>query len=175
MRLSLHPHPDTPSAAVRAIAVEVTRPNAASLALRFMVAGAIGEVRWPAPTPAQRGDELWRHTCFEAFLGGAGENYLELNFSPSGRWAAYGFDGYRRGARNAEIDAPRIVAAARGDTFELNATIEALGDWARLGLSAVIEDLNGDKSYWALAHPAGKPDFHHALGFAAEPPGVEQA
>ena len=38
----------------------------------------------------------------------------------------------------------------------------------RLGLSAVIEDANGDISYWALAHPPGKPDFHHADGFACE-------
>ncbi len=29
-------------------------------------------------------------------------------------------------------------------------------------LSAVIETKNGTKSYWALAHPPGKPDFHHA-------------
>jgi hypothetical protein len=38
----------------------------------------------------------------------------------------------------------------------------------RIGLSAVIEDTNGEISYWALAHPPGKPDFHHANGFAYE-------
>jgi hypothetical protein len=36
----------------------------------------------------------------------------------------------------------------------------------RLGLSAVIESCNGSLSYWALRHPAGKPDFHHADAFA---------
>jgi hypothetical protein len=31
-----------------------------------------------------------------------------------------------------------------------------------LGLSAVLEEQDGTKSYWALAHPpGGKPDFHH--------------
>jgi hypothetical protein len=35
-------------------------------------------------------------------------------------------------------------------------------------LSALIEDQNGGKSYWALAHPPGKPDFHHADSFALE-------
>jgi hypothetical protein len=40
----------------------------------------------------------------------------------------------------------------------------------RLGLSAVIEDTRGSLSYWALAHPPGKPDFHHADGFALELP-----
>jgi hypothetical protein len=27
-------------------------------------------------------------------------------------------------------------------------------------LAAVIEERDGAKSYWALAHPLGKPDFH---------------
>ena len=31
----------------------------------------------------------------------------------------------------------------------------------RIGLSAVIETTDGALSYWALAHPAEKPDFHH--------------
>jgi hypothetical protein len=30
----------------------------------------------------------------------------------------------------------------------------------------VIEETNGRKSYWALAHPPGKPDFHHSDCFA---------
>ena len=30
----------------------------------------------------------------------------------------------------------------------------------------VIEELDGTKSYWALAHPPGKPDFHHPDCFA---------
>jgi hypothetical protein len=39
---------------------------------------------------------------------------------------------------------------------------------ACLGLSAVIEDLDGVLSYWALRHPPGKPDFHHPDTFALE-------
>ena len=38
----------------------------------------------------------------------------------------------------------------------------------RLGLSAVIEALNGEKSYWALAHPPEKPDFHHPDSFTLD-------
>jgi hypothetical protein len=37
-----------------------------------------------------------------------------------------------------------------------------------LGLSAVIEEHNGRKSYWALAHRPGKPDFHHSDCFSHE-------
>jgi len=38
----------------------------------------------------------------------------------------------------------------------------------RLGLSAVVEDVDGILSYWALRHPLGKPDFHHADAFALQ-------
>ncbi len=46
-------------------------------------------------------------------------------------------------------------------------------DW-KLALSAVIEETDGTKSYWALRHPPGAPDFHHpdcfALTLEAPPP-----
>jgi hypothetical protein len=38
----------------------------------------------------------------------------------------------------------------------------------RLGLSALIDDTGGARSYWALAHAPGKPDFHHAASFALD-------
>jgi hypothetical protein len=34
------------------------------------------------------------------------------------------------------------------------------GDW-QLNISTIIEEANGRKSYWALAHPPGKADFHN--------------
>ncbi len=40
-------------------------------------------------------------------------------------------------------------------------------DW-QLGLSAVLEEKDGTKSYWALAHPDGKPDFHEPGCFTAK-------
>ncbi len=43
-----------------------------------------------------------------------------------------------------------------------------------IALSAVIEETDGTKSYWALRHPPGPPDFHHpdcfALTLEAPPP-----
>jgi len=38
-------------------------------------------------------------------------------------------------------------------------------DALRLALSAVVEVDDGSLSYWALRHPPGGPDFHHAEGF----------
>jgi hypothetical protein len=54
--------------------------------------------------------------------------------------------------------------------WTLGATVAVPADktW-QLGLSAVLEEADGTKSYWALAHPPGdKPDFHHADCFAAQ-------
>jgi len=45
----------------------------------------------------------------------------------------------------------------------------------QVGLSAVIEEKNGRISYWALAHPPGKPDFHHPDCFRLELPAARPA
>jgi hypothetical protein len=169
MRQTLIQHPDSRCSAVASLAVEIAHPRGGgSLALSYVVAGKIGDLRLPAPVGAKRADELWRHTCFEAFVRNfPGEAYYEFNFSPSTQWAGYRFDGYRSGMRVAtEIRTPRIEIRAAPERYVLRAELGLPGlprdgEW-RLGLSAVIEEKNGNKSYWALAHPPGKPDFHHA-------------
>lgn len=56
--------------------------------------------------------------------------------------------------------------------FILSAILDApslnVGCQWRMGLSAIIETNDGTKSYWALRHPPGKPDFHHRDCFALE-------
>jgi hypothetical protein len=179
MRQALRLHPDSHCAAATRIDVDVTRQRAGSLVLSYVVTGKIGDLRLPPVTASARADELWRHTCFEAFVRASpGEAYYEFNFAPSTQWAAYRFDGYRSGMRvAAEIAAPQIEVQSAAGRYTLQAALEldALPSlprnvgW-RLGLAAVIEETNGNKSYWALAHPPGKPDFHHADGFAYDLP-----
>lgn len=169
MRSQLKIHPDLPAPPVRALTCIATRTGGA-LHLSYELTGDLDAIAWPAPTASQRIDELWRHTCFEAFVRpGEGEGYAEFNVSPSTQWAAYRFDAYRAGMRPLEVAAPLVVVERNSDLFSLTATFD-LQDTARdwtVGLSAVIEDIDGVKSYWALRHPPGKPDFHHADGFAA--------
>lgn len=172
MRLALKLHPDSHCDAVTAIAVEVVRPRAGALQLSYEATGAIDELRLPGITAPARADGLWRHTCFEAFVRPAmGDAYFEFNFAPSTQWAAYRFEGYRGGMQNAEIGGPRIEARPVPGRFTLQAALglDALppGPWA-LGISAVIEETSGRLSYWALAHPPGKADFHHADCFVRE-------
>jgi hypothetical protein len=73
-----------------------------------------------------------------------------------------------------EISAPQTEIRSGSEHCTLRASlkldrIDLPGDspW-RLGLSAIIEETSGRKSYWALAHPPGKPDFHHPDCFACE-------
>ena len=172
MRRLLRLHPDSRGFAPARIEVGIARPLANSLILSYIVIGKISEVCMPPVIRSARSDELWRHTCFEAFVRASSEaGYYEFNFAPSTQWAVYRFDGYRSGMRlAAEIGAPRIEVQSDSERYTLRATVEP-GDapW-RLGLAAVIEERSGDKSYWALAHPPGKPDFHHSDGFALEIP-----
>ena len=179
MRHALTLHPDSSCEAVTLIEVDVVRPRPRALLLRYCVTGKPSELRLPPLTSSFRADELWRRTCFEAFVRGPGDDaYYEFNFAPSTQWAAYRFTGYRSGmSAPGEMAAPVIEVRSTERRFELQASLDLEpltglpgdGPW-RLGLSTVIQEASGRISYWALAHPPGKPDFHHADGFAYEVP-----
>ena len=177
MRRNLALHPDSRCVAATRIDVEVARPRANKLVLSYVVTGGIGDLQLPPRSAPARADELWRHTCFEAFLRPSrGAAYYEFNFAPSTQWAAYGFSGYRSGMRIAnEVGAPHIEVQSTNERYSLQASLDldrlpglAGDDPWRLGLSAVIEETDGTMSYWALAHPAGRADFHHSDCFALE-------
>jgi hypothetical protein len=173
---SLVPHPDFPAPAIR-LSVEVTRYGA-GLGLTYYVSGAIEDVAFPPAKAAARADNLWHHTCFEAFLRPLdGPAYLEFNFAPSTAWAIYAFDRYRENMRvPPAIMPPRIDVRAIGSTFEIGAVASTeMTGAAALGLSAVIEAKDGSKSYWALAHGLGAPDFHNPDCFTARLPAPEGA
>jgi hypothetical protein len=175
MRVTLEPHPDSFAHGLR-IEVEAHRAGPGGVVLRYVVTGEIGTLLLPPPAAPGRADRLWRHTCFEAFVRAPAEaGYVELNFAPSGQWAAFSFS-----AGMAPLDAlppPEIEAQQDGGRYILTASLDlapVLGRLAeapwQLGLSAVIETRDGDMSYWAAAHPPGEPDFHHRDCFALELP-----
>ena len=145
--------------------------------VRYIIAGRLEHVRVPEPRPPRPADQLWEHTCCEMFVRSSGAvAYHELNFAPSGEWAAYAFERYRHGAQAAIAAlAPEVSVRRVPGALELSARMR-LGQLspaytsARLAiaLAAVIEDEDGTLSYWALVHPPGKPDFHHSDSFALE-------
>ncbi|MFN7129759.1 MAG: DOMON-like domain-containing protein [Brevundimonas sp.] len=168
MRLPLIPHPISPPAGLT-LEVEARRKGR-GLSLEYLLAGPVETVRWPQAAARARTDGLWRTTCFEAFVRTA-DGYVEYNLSPSGAWAAYRFDGYREGMRTLEIAPPFIVTRMAPGRFVLTVDVELPKDATdAVGLTAVVERLDGAIAYWALAHPSDKPDFHHSDSFALELP-----
>lgn len=167
--LDLLCHPTTPCPAISSVAVELTPHNDNSLTLTWIVTGDIDRIVLPEPAPAVHTDELWQHTCFECFIReGDGPAYREFNLAPSGAWAAYRFDAYRAGMRPLELhEIPEIVLNQSGYHIALAATLpaEALPPNPQLAVSAVVLLADGSKTYWALKHAGGKPDFHHDDGF----------
>ena len=151
------------------------------LLLRFELSGSVSELVLPQPSaePTRR-DELWRETCFEAFVRPSGsEAYHEINIAPSGDWALYHFTDRRSGVTSPDVPAPAVEIDASGDGLVLRAAVELAGllspavPW-RLNLTAVLR-IGDANSYWALAHPPeGPPDFHHPACFVLElpPPGA---
>lgn len=161
-------HPASPDSPVKRISVEVARAGDAAVIL-YTATGDMSAIALPAPAGPARRDELWRATCFELFTSRVGQDgYREWNFAPGGAWAAYRFDGYRTGMRDADVTAPVIVTEPAEGRLRIAVTVSVSNGPLQIGLSAVIRDTDGGTSYWALAHPPGKPDFHHADCFATE-------
>lgn len=175
--VTLECHLETPSSAVCRIDAHVGRMPRGLLAVTYILEGDLARVRVPAMQPARTADRLWEHTCFEIFIARKGlAAYHEFNFAPSGEWAVHAFERYREGGPMAGYTAdPQIKVRSAGEKLELDAVVrlDLLSplhgqDELLVGLSAVVEDRGGALSYWALAHPDGKPDFHHARAFALQ-------
>ena len=205
----LQPHPASRPDAIQTVSCGISWESSGRWVFDFIVGQPPEALLLPAAAAPSRADDLWRSTCFELFLRRPGaEGYFEFNFSPSGQWAAYAFDGYRAGQRNLEIAPILITGPVPGQAamaweahllrqghdagfarslagsfeqpagpvaqFALSVTFEdpawdAEGPWLA-GLSAVIDEAHGAKSWWALAHPSAKPDFHHPDSFVLDLP-----
>jgi len=162
-------HPSHPPVGVTAVTAR-TKLTPHWLTLRWKVEGA-GSLMLSDLAGRGRADGLWRTTCFELFVRGPGEGYAEFNLSPSERWAAYDFTGYREGVAERPMPRDPVCTPRRGQAvliFDAAIPMAALPDlpW-RYGLTAVLEEVGGVTSYWAIAHRADKPDFHHDTCFAA--------
>lgn len=179
--LALTCHPAAPCGYVRAVSASTDWVSEGLLALHYRVEGDVDQLQLPPRRRSVHADRLWEHTCFEAFVKhGDARAYLELNFSPSSEWAIYSFDDYRRGRKpRVPQHSPEIMSQRQGDdVLEIDVTVHldgliaehARADRLRLGLAVVLEDRRGQLSYWALAHPSERPDFHHADSFALSLP-----
>lgn len=139
------------------------------LFIQYKLSGRIDQIKLPAfsalPT---RKNELWKSTCFEFFIAMKNKpQYWEFNMSPSGDWNIYVMDAYRRIGFREET---RIAKLSLGFKKQRQSySIETSMDLSpmfpsnqilQLGITAVIQTLDGLESYWALAHPGQRADFH---------------
>ncbi|HVM95364.1 MAG TPA: DOMON-like domain-containing protein [Candidatus Acidoferrales bacterium] len=179
-RVDLLCHSSTPTDLVRRLSATAHR-NAHILSISFQLDAAMDCIRVPKPTAPRMTIGLWEHTCFEAFVTVPGSPaYRELNLSPSSEWAVFAFQSYREIAPFPEnLTAPEITLHRGDNSLQLEATVNLdelspAFEQAELhvGLSAVIEDVEGSLSYWALRHPAAYADFHHADARVLCIPGV---
>lgn len=179
MQLNLVPHPATPtSAPTFKVWANIEHSGALGVVASTNIWFGIGAPasRFVLPEIREepsRAEGLWETTCFEAFLRAPGEDgYREWNFAPSGDWAAYDFTSRREGRTEPDV-APAYIRVEDNMTWwavGVTMAVDAAIPWA-LGLSAILEEKDGTKSYWALAHPDNsKPDFHDPACFAAHLP-----
>jgi hypothetical protein len=174
MKYQLTPHPAAMPKSVRTVEVDITANDQCEMMIDFRIDG--DNVVVPDWQSSRRENGLWNSTCFELFLGTLdSESYLEFNFSPSSRWAAYKFDAYRKGMRDQHMTVEPHVEFDPDRPLELSVDLD-LADTPRgplIGnLTAIIEEQGGHKSYWALAHAPGPPDFHNRDCFVASLPPV---
>jgi hypothetical protein len=190
-------HPSSGPGPVEGIGVSGSLTKHGELAVRYELAGDMRQILIPSVSarPVAR-DELWQHTCCEMFLadgshaavadtdaaavtttgvadGGRLLPYREFNFSPSGDWAAYEFDAYRRGGRPVETPARVVMRYVDGESLVLSVRTRVprvnLRRAAALSFNAavVVETIDGTLQYWAVKHPQAEPDFHDRLGFVS--------
>lgn len=173
MMLKLVSHPDFPPNLVTRVGVQIEWDQEGAIWLEYCVHGAKALALPPRTTP-RRAEELWNTTCFELFCTKPDlVGYYEFNFSPSFEWAAYAFDGYRAGRKDLPVENPEIEISPADEFFFLAAEpwpSDLIRGADKLAPTAIIEEKDGTKSYWALKHPPGAPDFHHPDCFALELP-----
>jgi len=166
-------HPAHPPLAVRSMTAKIDVTDPYWVRLRWRIEGA-GQIVVPRFVGKRRRDGLWRTTCFELFVKPASTEttaYSEFNFSPSEAFAAYDFSAYRKDGKDRDMPRAPDIAWRGGSSFaiiDVAIPSGALpGGLLSFGMTAVIEEDGGGKSYWAARHGGATPDFHDPACFTA--------
>lgn len=165
----LQPFAEAPAAVTVHAGVE-RHPD--GLCLRYLLAGNLSALLLPPLQVApSRKERLWESTCLECFFSRPDQaGYWEVNISPAGDWNVYGFSDYRQGMHEeTAIDGVTVTVNDTVDTIAVTVALPTAGLFTgeaplKAGLCVVLEEHSGRQSFWALAHPLGRPDFHHRCG-----------
>lgn len=168
---SLLCHPSGTDTSVHAIQASANWLANGALQLSYRIYGHPADILLPTEQSPGSADELWRHTCCEAFIATVNQkNYREFNLSPSNQSANYHFLDYRQRDMTFQPAAQPIIDFQRcDDGFQLDAVLDKAllpsGNSLQLGLAVIIESTAGRKTCWALTHCATQPDFHRRQSF----------
>lgn len=147
---------------------KVTRQGSL-LFLHYSVHGEIEKILVPKPIDfSTRKHDLWKATCFEFFLAIKGQpRYWEFNLSPSGHWNVYAMDAYRQVNMREESAFSQLPFEFAKTIDELSLDVAVHLSWIlqplqplQIGITAIIQTVDGSESYWALVHPGAQADFH---------------
>lgn len=173
----LHPFQEEEELADVTLSVQV-HPKKDRLSLCYLLQGDLSTVLFPLPSASpSRIDGLYKHTCFEIFLSDENGRYIEWNFSPSGDWCIFTFQGYRQGIEHPLKNSHRSFfdfSIILRESLELRVALSLkeirgfLTTPTKLQISSVIETKKNTLSYWALQH-GPKPDFHAPAQFVSLP------
>ncbi len=139
----------------------------AMLQCELFIRGNLTSLNIPKNKKPEMKEGLWDSTCFEIFLKSPGSpQYVEWNFSPSGDWWFTQFARYRiRSLYPASLSPHSVTWEHSYDLLKCIISIPLLEREGKLGLACILATTDHEKSYWALEHPASKPDFHDDRSF----------
>lgn len=145
---------------------------AGEIEMTYIVSGNLDTLRIPLPVVSPlRMDHLWEHSCFELFVAVQQQAaYWEFNFSPAGHWNAYGFSSPRQGMQpEAQIKEVYVLTKKMPNQLVLTANVPLLKAWKNvkldIGISAILQDQQNTRRFFALQHRGEKPDFHQRETF----------
>lgn len=164
-----NPDPRTPNLAIKTR----IRRQGKILTIGYQLQGDLSQIVLPQPrSSVNRQDDLWQTTCFEFFLAifNAPE-YWEFNLAPTGDWNIYRFAKYRRGMQpETRFEHLPLKVESQENSYYLETAIAldkiVSGDTPlEIAVTIVIEDTQGNISYWAISHPGTEADFHRRDSF----------
>jgi hypothetical protein len=139
------------------------------LSIHYVVSGDIENILLPAQTDSPaRQDDLWKATCFESFIAIKDQpQYWEFNMSPSSKWNVYAMDAYRQVNMREEMAFTQLPFEFKKNdneitldiSVDLNPILEP-DQVLQIGVTTIIQTVDGNETYWALKHPGQQADFH---------------
>ncbi len=162
---SLYPFGSAFNPAILNLSGSIARTNH-RLVLQYELFDDNSQVFMPAAKSPSRQHDLWKTTCFEFFIAVQSDRqYWEFNLSPSGDWNVYRFNDYRAGMQEeTAISSLPFEIETRSHqtslTVELDLNLLKATQSIDVGITAVIEQVDHQITYWAIEHSGTEADFH---------------